>query len=245
MRRLRRAGLIAVTLVVVGCSSSHAILTNEFAGCTFEPHTNCSGLDLAGVIVSQSDLRAASFAGANLEGADFRQADLRGADLKGADLTHADLTRADLRGADMSDAILTSARFEHASWVGSNRSGARLCKTVLPGGAVSACKVLDVHVQVDQTPASIVKFAAVPPVACIDDFVGDGIIVDWRIAHAQSAVFLVDDIQASSAQGTKGRQRIPFPCDGSPHTVTIQALGEVPPVASDTFTLSLDAPAPR
>jgi Pentapeptide repeats (8 copies) len=245
MRRLRRAGLIVVTLAVVGCSSSNGILTNEFAGCTFEPHTNCAGLDLAGVIVAESDLRGANFAGANLEGADLRRADLRDANLKGADLTHADLTRADLRGADMSDAILTSVRFEHADWVGSNRSGARLCKTVLPDGGVSACKVLDVHVQVDQTPASIVKFAAAPPVVCIDDFVGDGIMVDWRIAHAQSAVFLVDDIQASSAQGTKGRQRIPFLCDGAPHTVTIQALGEVSPVASRTFTVSLDAPTPR
>ena len=246
MRSGALAGLlVVVALVVAGCGGSQDLLTNEFGGCTFEPHTKCPGMDLAGVVVSESDLRGADFVGANLEGADFRQADLRDANLAGADLTHADFTRADLRGADMSDAILTSATFEHADWVGSNRSSARLCKTILPEGTASGCKVLDVPVPVDRTPASIVEFAPVRPVACIDDFVGDGIMVEWKIAHSDSAVFLVDDIQATSAQGTGGSQRVPIACDGNEHTVTIQALGGVPPVATASFTVTLQSPAAR
>ncbi len=245
MRRSALAGLVLVALVVAGCGSSQGLLTNEFGGCTFEPHAKCPGMDLAGVIVSDSDLRGANFSGANLTNADLRHADLRDADLKRANLKDADLTGADLRGADLSHAVVSGTRLEHADWVGSNRTGMLQCYTVLPGGSVSGCKVLDIPVAVDPKPASIVRFAPVPPVACLDDFVGDGIMVDWKIAHSRSAVFLVDDIQATSAQGNGGEHRVPIACDGNQHTVTIQALGDVPPVATESFTVTLKSPSPR
>ena len=60
---------------------------------------------------------------------------------------------------------------------------------------------------------------------CIVDGIGDGIEVDYRTGNAQSVVFSVDDVRASDTASASGIQRIPFTCDGHPHTVTVEAFG--------------------
>ena len=229
-----------VGIILAGCTTSNEVLTNEFGGCTFEPGATCRDEDLVAVTASESDLRGADLSGSNLKNADLTNVDLRDANLSGTSLISADLTGADLRGADLSQATVYDASFERAHWAGSNRTGIQYCRTILPDGGVSNCPAIDgIQVPFDQTPPEVVHLAARRPVVCLDDFVGDGIEIDWEVAHAQYVVFLVDDIQAAIADGTSGVKRIPFQCDGEPHTVTIQAFALVRDIGTDSITVTV------
>jgi hypothetical protein len=242
-RVVRRAGLLVgvLTVLLLGCSgSSSPQLSNDFGGCAFGAHARCPNADLAALSVPQSDLRGADFSGANFKGTDLSDSDLRDANLSGANLSRVNLVNADLRGADLSDAILFQATLDGARWSGANRTGTRYCETVLPDGSFSDCKELDVPTTIDTRPPAVVSFGPDRPVRCLHDFIGEGINVDWRVRHASSVAFQIDGVQAATAVGDKGVKRIPFPCDGARHTVTLQAFASFAPVASDSFELSLE-----
>ena len=227
-------------MVVGGCGSAGSQLSNRFGDCTFDPNARCTNQDLAAVTIPATDLTGADFSGSDFRRADLRYTILRNAKLVGTDLSEADLTGSDLRGADLSGAVLFSTSFNNVQWDGSNRSGARYCETLLPDGSVSDCVALDVKVPTGAvSPPSVVSFRPRSPVRCFNDAAGEGIEVDWVLRDATSAGFLIDDIQASSAIGSHGIKRIPFPCDRRKHKVTIQAFGAVPPLASSSFSMSL------
>lgn len=112
-------------------------------GCTIEPHTRCTavdlrGADLSGVNLAWATLRRVDLSGARLVGADLRGADLRETDLSGADLSGAQMRGADLRSAtltrtDLSGAMLDRARFSAISQLnssiidGARMTGTRVC----------------------------------------------------------------------------------------------------------------------
>lgn len=240
MRRSVFATLvIAAMTLAAGCSSSGVSLSNRYGDCTFAPHTVCRNQNLTSLSLEYSDLTGADFTGSDFTHTDLRNAILRNAKLVGAILTKADLTHADLRGADLSGATLFSSRLDSADWTGSNRSDIRYCQTVLPDGTLSTCKALDVEVPGDPDPPAIATFELRRPIRCLNDGIGEGVDVDWRVQHSTNVVFLIDDVRASDAQAKRGVKRLPVPCDRKSHRVTIQAFGAVPPIATKSFTMSI------
>ena len=243
------AVLAAVTLVA-GCGGSGREISNRFGECTFEPKTVCRNQDLSSIAASNSDLDGADLSGANLTGADLRQVSLRGAKLVKTVLNGADLTGADLRDADLSGAYMISATLDRADLTNTNQAGVTFCNTVLPDGTVTDCKFLQSTKPGKVVPRpEIVVARAHRPVRCIVDGIGDGIEIDYRTKHAQSVVFSVDDVRASDSRFADGIQRIPFTCDGHPHTVSVTAFGRTAPPATRSFTVSVEegsaAPFPR
>ena len=121
------------------------------------------------------------------------------------------------------------------------QTGATFCNTVLSDGSVTDCKVFPGgSTAKPDPPPRIVVARAHRPVRCIVDGIGDGIEVEYRVLHAQSVVFSVDDVRASDSTFTRGIQRIPFTCDGHPHTVTVEAFGRTVPPAQRSFTVSVE-----
>lgn len=240
MRRSVFATLvIAAMTLAAGCSSSSATLSNRYGDCTFKPHTVCRNQNLTSLSLEFSDLTGADFTGSDFTHTDLRNAILKGAKLVGAILTQTDLNRADLRGADLSGATLFSSRLDNADWAGSNRAGIRYCLTVLPDGSLSTCKALTITAPISSKPPVIARFEPHRPVRCFNDGIGEGVEVAWKIRNSLNVVFLIDDIRASDAQGTHGIKRLPVPCDRKPHRVTIQAFGAAPPIATQSFTMSV------
>ena len=235
--------LVAVAALVVlgGCGSAGSPLSNRFGDCTFDPNARCANQDLVAVNIPSTDLTGADFSGSDLRRADLRYTILRNVNFSGTNLSNANLTGADLRGANLANAQLFQSTLDRADWTGANRAGTRYCETLLPDGSVSDCReITDLEVPVvTAKPPVVVNFGPRPPVQCFNDGAGEGIEVDWLLRDATSAGFLVDDIQASSALGSSGITRIPFPCDRRTHKVTIQAFGAVPPLAAASFSLTL------
>jgi hypothetical protein len=173
-----------------------------------------------------------------MSGTDLSNAILRDAKLVGTNLSGVDLTNADLRGADLSGATLFRAHFEDADWTGANRANVRLCETFFPDGTVSDCKDLEVAGGTGQTPPpSVTTFAPTLPAACLNDALGQGLEVAWKVRNANTVSFLVDDVRATTAAGTHGVKRVPVPCDGQRHRFTLQAFGTVPPIATRSFSV--------
>lgn len=247
---MRRSALLVIAAAVVvlgtGCGSSGPEFSNRFGDCVFEPGTTCTNQDFTALNLESSDLTGANFSGSNFRNADLRNVILRNANLSGTQMLGADLTGADLRGADLSGAELFSATMDNVRWAGANRTGIKLCQTLLPNGTVSDCPDLDnVTPPPPKGPPAIVTFAPHEPVRCIVDAIGEGIEVDWKVRNAESAVFLVDDVEASTQLGSGGIKRLPFPCDHHTHTVTIKVSGDTPPVATRSFDLKLGPTRPR
>ena len=246
---MRRPSLVSAVLfagaLVAGCQSSSVQgLTNRFGDCTFAPHAVCTGQNLAALTLDGSDLTGADFSGSDLSHADLRGVILRDANLKDADLVGADLSDADLRNANLSGAALFTARLDRADWTGSNRTGTRFCQTRLPDGTMSACRDLESFVPPAPTkPPAIETFTVHRPLRCLDDGVGEGFEVDWKVVRASNVAFLIDDIRSTSASGNGGIQRLPMQCDNRQHVVTLQAFGSSPPPATQSLTVAL-APAP-
>ena len=240
---MRRPGFAIVAVVAMAvsasCQGSSTGLSNRFGGCTFEPHTVCRGQDLASLSLEFSDLTGADFSNSSLNHSDLRHAMLRDAKLVNVNFGKADLTGADLRGADLSGAVLFQARLDNANWDGSTRTGARFCQTVLPDGRLSTCEALDSVVGAPVAPPAVVEFRLHQPVRCLNDGVGEGVEVDWRVQRSSSVAFLVDDVRAGDATGSHGIKRVPVQCDNTRHRLTIQAFGAVPPVAARSLTMSL------
>jgi hypothetical protein len=190
--------------------------------------------------LESSDLTGADLSGSDMTGTDLRRAILRDAKLVGTNLSAVDLTGADLRGADLSGATLFRAHLENADWTGSDRSGVGYCETFFPDGTVSDCKDLEQKGSSGPTPRpAIVTFEPSRPFTCLDDAIGQGVEVNWKVRNSTTVAFLVDGVGATTATGTHGIQRIPAECDGAVHTFTIQAFGPVPPLATESFTRSV------
>lgn len=245
---MRRPGIATAVVfagaLLVGCqSSSGQGLSNRFGDCTFAPHAVCTGQNLAALTLNGSDLTGADFSGSDLNHADLRNVILRNANLKDANLVGADLSHADLRNANLSGAALFTTRLDNADWTGSNRTGTRFCQTRMPDGTMSACPDLESSVPVAPVaPPSIEVFAIHRPLRCLDDGVGEGFEVDWKVRRASNVAFLIDDIRATTASGNGGVQRLPMKCDNRQHVVKLQAFGSSPPPASKSLTVAL-APA--
>ncbi|MEP6624043.1 MAG: pentapeptide repeat-containing protein [Acidimicrobiia bacterium] len=227
----------AAVLVVVGCSGSDPSLTNKFGDCTFEVQAVCTHQDLQSLSLQASDLTGADFSGSDMTNTDLSNTLLRDAKLVGTNLSGVDLTGADLRGADLSGATLFRAHLEHADWTGADRSNAKYCETFFPDGTVSDCKDLEVSGGTGKSPPpSVTSFAVLPPGTCLNDALGQGIEVDWKVRNANAVAFMVDDVRASTAAGTHGVKRVPVPCDGKQHRFTLQAFGAAPPLATKSFS---------
>ena len=245
---VRRPGIASALLLVgallAGCQSSNGqALSNRFGDCTFAPHAVCTGQNLGALSLDGSDLTGADFSGSDLSYADLRDVVLRDANLKDTNLAGADLSRADLRNANLSGAALFTTRLDNADWTGSNRTGTRYCQTKLPDGTMSACPDLDPTGPAPSAePPSIVVFALHRPLRCLDDGVGQGFEVDYKVRRSSNVAFLIDDIRAATGSGGGGIQRLPMKCDNREHVVTLQAFGASPPPATSSLTVSL-APA--
>jgi hypothetical protein len=241
--------VLATAVVVAGCGGTHREISNGFGDCTFQPKTVCRNQDLSSIAASNSDLDGADLSGANLTGADLRRVSLRDARLVKTILNGADLSGADLRNADLTGASLIGTILDNADLDGTNQTDVRYCNTALPDGSVTDCKFLDGPKGKPDPPPRVVRARAHKPVRCIVDGIGDGIEVDFKTRHAQSVVFSVDDVRASDTRFGDGIQRIPFTCDGHPHTVSVEAFGRTAPPATRTFTVSVEegtpAPLPR
>lgn len=241
MRRSVFATLvIAAMTLVASCQSSSPSLSNRYGDCTFKPHTVCRNQNLTSLSLEFSDLTGADFSGSDFTHSDLRNAILRDAKLVGAILFKTDLIRADLRGADLTGATLFGTRLDHANWAGATRTDIHYCVTVLPDGTLSTCKALDsAPVSGPSDPPAVAAFALHRPIKCLNDGIGEGVNVDWKVEHSTNVVFLIDDVRASDAQAKRGVKRLPVPCDRKSHRVTIQAFGTVPPIATQSFTMSI------
>lgn len=241
MRWVRHACAIAAVVVTAGCQSSGgASLSDRFGDCTIRPRTVCTNQNLAALSLNGSDLTGADFTDSDMNHADLHNAILRDAKLVNANLVGVDLTGADLRGADLSGAALFIARLEKADWANSIRTGTRFCETVLPDGTMSDCPELNPSVPiVAPKPPSIEVFAVHRPLRCLDDGIGQGFEMDWKVRRATNVAFLIDDIRASTASGSHGVQRLPIKCDNGSHVVTIQAFGATPPPALKSVTVAV------
>jgi hypothetical protein len=242
MRGARYAcAVLAAVTIVAGCGGSERQISNRFGDCTFRPKTVCKNQDLSSIAASNTDLNGADLSGANLTGADLRQVSLRRATLVRTVFNGADLTGADLRDADLSGSFMIGTTLDRADLVNANQTGITFCNTVMPDGTVTDCKLLaGGKPGKPDPPPRIVQARAHRPVKCIVDGVGDGIEIDFKTRHAQSVVFSVDDVRASDTRFAEGIQRIPFTCDGHPHTVSVQAFGRTTPPASRSFTVSVE-----
>ncbi|WP_239003911.1 pentapeptide repeat-containing protein [Nocardia panacis] len=88
-------------------------------------------MNLTGVALPGTDLRALCLPGARLSNADLRRADLRGAFLADADLRGANLTEANLAGAHLTNADLTGTRCDGANLREADLAGATMIATSL------------------------------------------------------------------------------------------------------------------
>lgn len=88
---------------------------------------------MAGLRLSQAQLR-----GANLSGLDLCEAELPEADLRDAYLHHCDLSHADLREVDLRGALLQGADLQEANLCGTDLQGAQLVGTRLAGARYDA-----------------------------------------------------------------------------------------------------------
>ena len=228
---------MAGVVVVAGCQGQQATLANRFGDCTVEPKAVCTRQDLQSLGLESTDLTGADFSGSDMTNTDMRGAILRDAKLVGTNLSGVDLTDVDLRGADLTGATLFRAHLEGADWTGSNRAGVRYCDTFLPDGTISDCKDLEQSGPVGPTARpAVVIFEPHQSFRCLDDAIGQGVEVEWKVRDSNTVSFLVDDVRATTATGTHGIKRVPVDCDGKRHVFTIQAFGVVPPLTSASFT---------
>ena len=197
-----------------------------------------------------ADLRGADFSGSNLTGSDFTEADLRGAKFVGSDLAGATFAGANMTGADLSKSSLYYTNFTDADLKGINRTGMFDCFSVQPDGSVGTCPPTGGTATTSSTGPAITAapvinyFRLEPPGKCVYDAEGTGIDVGWSARNATSVVFAIDGIRVDSETKRRGSIRVPFVCNGKPHTATMQAFGPIQPAATATITKSLDETAP-
>lgn len=233
------AVLVALGALGAACRPAGSVSEADdvYDGCRLGPGVTCRDRRLAGLILTNVDLRGAdlrrsSFAASDLRGADLRRADLRGADFRGADLGDADLRGANLAGADLSFATLVGADLRSA-----NLTGAATCLQLRPdwGLDTEGCGA-----GADLTPTTTRPRPTGPPEIvtfelrsrrCLNDAAGTAVEVRYRVRRTRVVVFRVDGVQALTLRRDRDVARVPFLCDGVPRTLAIEAYGTVPPPA--------------
>jgi hypothetical protein len=245
------AGIVVVIALAAGCSGSAGQPDEVGAGCNVGPRTVCTNQDLRSVSLVAADLRGADFSGSKLNDSDFTESDLRGAKFVGSELSGATFASADMGGADLSKSTVYFTNFTDADMKGVNRTAWNDCYSVQPDGSLSACPnpaastaTTKPAAKPNVAPPSIVYFRLEPPGKCIYDAEGTGIEIQWSAQNATSVVFAIDGIRVDSRTKPRGSTRLPFICNGKPHTATMQAFGAVTPSATATITKSLDETAP-
>ncbi|MDA1190594.1 MAG: pentapeptide repeat-containing protein [Candidatus Poribacteria bacterium] len=138
--RITASWLIALTVIVAGCSMTPKVGTREIDHEKLRymdlVEADLRGANLEGVVLAERSLYKANLQNANLRNADLHRCDLgtanlRNADLSGADLRWANLIRADLRGANLENAIFSDG--ENMGNFGANLRRADLRKANLKG----------------------------------------------------------------------------------------------------------------
>jgi Pentapeptide repeats (8 copies) len=241
----------AVVLVVAAACSSGGNDVDRAGPCAIQPGTVCRNEKLQGVSMVAANLRGADFSGADLS-----RADLRNADLRNAKFVNAQLGGADFSGANLTSADLTGARLYYTNFTGANmtrtvKTGTFSCNVIQPDGGLAAGVCPSGSGSVITTPPapkgppSIQYFRATPPARCLNDASGAGIEVEWSTRNVTGLVFSVDGIRIpGGATKPTASQRLPFLCDGKPHTVTMQAFGAGTQNTTASFTVSLGNTAP-
>lgn len=249
---LRRpvAVFAALLALAAACSdpSSQPRPDDVFGDCTVRPGAVCRNQNLRNLSLASADLRGVDFSGSHLDQADLHNANLDRAKLVGVFLGEADLTGASLRDADLTKANLSFANFTRADLDGAKLTDAVRCEMTLPDGKVdlSTCPgeqsgtTTTLIPQRFSGPPAIEYFRATKPVQCRNDAAGAGIEVEWSMKNVLGLTFFVDDIRTVGSKAARGRTRVPFVCDGRPHTVAVQAYGLVPPAVNASFSLTLD-----
>lgn len=243
--------MAAVIVIVAAACSSSGSSVDQAGTCVIHPGTNCSNQRLQGVSMVAANLR-----GANFSGADLSRSDLRNADLRDANFVKAQLGAVDFTGANLTDANLTGANLFYTNFSGANltrtvRTGTYSCNVTQPDGALveGACPGgtgSAVPTPAKPTgPPSIQYFRVEAPARCVNDASGTGIEVEWAAQNVTGLAFTVDGIRIPGGlTQAKGSQRLPFVCDGKPHTVTMQVFGTGVQNTMSSFTVSLQNSAP-
>jgi len=240
----------AVAVPAACATGSSSRVDNPYGSCKIGPGAVCRDQDLRAVSLVSADLRGADFTGSNLGLVDFRDADLRDALLVGTDLAGADFTGANLAGADLTDASTFFTNFSLANLEGANTAALKRCAVIEPDGRFDPgsgfCQQITSATTNPPTQSSptLEYFRAAKPAVCLNDVSGTGIEVTWKATGVLGITFFVDGVRVGGSKKTKGTTRIPFVCDGKPHTVGVQAYGAVPPSLSESFTLALEPGAP-
>jgi hypothetical protein len=236
----------AVTVIVAAACSSGGTTVDLAGTCKVQPGTVCSNEKLQGVSMASGNLSGADFSGADLSRADFRNADLRNAKFLNAQLGGADFTGADLANADLSGARLYYTNFTGANMTRVVKTGTFSCDVIQPDGGLAAGLCPSGSGSVTGTPAtpkgppSIQYFRLSRPARCINDASGVGIEVEWATQNVTSIAFAVDSIRIpGGATKPVSSQRLPFVCDGKPHTVSMQAFGAGTQNTTASITVSL------
>jgi hypothetical protein len=249
---------VLVFLVAAACSSGG---TDEGAAgsCPAKPGSNCAHQDLRSVSLVSADLRGIDLSGADLSNADLRNANLTGANLTGATLSATDFSNATLRDANLTKAFMFGTNFTDADLTGAIRTDATACYVTEPDGALNNGSLVNAQGlrspcapttatttagSPSSGPARIEYFRLQAPRECVNDVAGDGVDVEWSAPNASTLAIFVDGLQVASDTRPKGAIRVPFVCNGGPHTVSLQAFGAQPPAATSSFTASFTSPPP-
>jgi hypothetical protein len=243
---------LLVAAVAAACSESGTTGGNEAGACQIKPATVCKGMDLRGVSMVAADLTGADFSGADLRESDLRNATLNDVNFAGANLGDVDFAGASLEGANMSKTYLWGTNFTGANLRDANTDAAFICNMTEPDGGVEAGSCASnpnaPSTTVPGTPTGtpeVLAFALAPPGKCVNDSSGEGIEVDYKTRNTSSIVFVVDGIRLDGQSKPNGMKRLPFVCDGKPHTVQLWAYG-APGTASakKSLTATLEQTAP-
>ncbi len=248
-------GTVVAALLVAGLATACSTGTtggNEAGPCEIKPGTVCKDMDLRGVSMVAADLTGADFSGTDLRGSDLRNATLNDVNFSGANLGAINFTGASLKGANLTKTYLFQTNFTNANLAGTNTTGAFICNMTEPdggrepGNCASAPNATPTTTPGTPTGApQVLSFTISRPGRCVNDSAGDGIEVDYKTRNTSGIVFVVDGIRLDGPSKASGMKRLPFVCDGKPHTVELWAYGApgVPSVKK-SLTARLQPTAP-
>jgi hypothetical protein len=240
------AVLLLVGIIAAGCSTG-ADSRDEAGPCEVKPGVVCRDQDLRYVSMVAADLTGADFTGTDFRGADLRDAIFTDAKLVGALFGGTNLSGASLKNADLSKANLFFTNFTDADMTGAIETDAYACNVTRPNGGLveGDCPASNVAfpgaegAKAPTGPPAIVSLGVSPPGRCLNDAAGQGIEVDYVTRNTTGVTFSVDGIRIDGASKKRGTKRLPFRCDGKPHTILMRAFGVIPPTVTSSFTTAL------
>jgi pentapeptide repeat protein len=259
---VRRSRVLAAAVVIVvglaAACSNDAVNEGEAGDCPATPGANCAKLDLRSTSMVAANLQGIDFSGADLTDADLHNANLVGANFSGANLAGTNLAGASLQNANFTKAFMFGTNLTDANVTGANQTGAQRCNVVETDGSISSGFVLSASGQptpcgatvvttvgaVSRGAASIVYFRFAKPKQCFNDVSGDGVDLEWYAPNANTLAFFLDDLRIDTQTKPRGSGRVPFVCNGKPHTLSIAAYGASGPAATARLTASFPPPAP-